>query len=56
MPKRTLVDIYPENFKELQALRREIKRRKQMPVPTMPTLVNDAIKVQMEGLLERYLK
>lgn len=56
MAKRTLVDIYPSNYRKLQEIRREVKRNKNGPVPKMPAMVNEALVLSYEALVARYLK
>lgn len=55
MATRKLVDISDDNYKELQKLRAECERRKLPLVPTMPTLVNMAIKGQIAALYQNFL-
>lgn len=40
--KRKLVEIFPEHYRRLQAIRREALKEKR-PIPSMPFLVNQAI-------------
>lgn len=55
MSTRKLVDINDENYKGLQKLRDECKKHNTPLVPTMPQLVNMAIKNQLPSLFLNFL-